>query len=95
MKKKNVETVLAGPSVTSARVATSQKKRKKKEARGNSLFSERSGKKAIKSGKDAVYYIICIYRKNSNNRKPENSRMRQRFRIAVTVYMNRLNVSPV
>ena len=50
--KMNVETVLADPSVTSARVATSQKKRKKKEERGNSLFSERSGKMAIKLGKD-------------------------------------------
>lgn len=49
--KMNVETVLAGPSVTSARVATSQKKRKKEE-RGNSLFSARLEKMAIKPGKD-------------------------------------------
>lgn len=64
--KMNVETALAGPSVTSARVAASQKKRKKEE-RGNSLFSERSGKNGIRAGKRSE--------KGQNGRKTEKSLM--------------------
>ncbi len=54
--KMNVETVLAGSGVTSARVATSQKKPKKEE-RGNSLFSARSEK----TKKRSELFCLCVY----------------------------------
>ena len=55
--KMNVETVLAGSGVTSARVASSQKKPKKEE-RGNSLFSARSEKNEEKIG---TVLFMCLW----------------------------------